>query len=100
MVTETMTNTRKLPTIIVGLILVVALSWIQSSFAQQKEGQSDQLSATTAKSTKRKAQRTKKRNTGSQRRSGNHPGRTSKGQRPRKGKSCEEPTKAPLFCSQ
>jgi hypothetical protein len=95
-----MTNTRKLPTIIVGLILVVALFCVQSTFARQRQGQSDQLFATTEKSTKRKAERTKKRNTGRQRRSKNHPGSTSKGQRPRKGKPCDDPAKAPPFCSQ
>jgi hypothetical protein len=101
MVTETMTKTRRLPTTIVVLVLVVALPWIQSSFAQRRQGQSDQLSATKAKSTKQKAQRIKKKTIGLQRSSGNHSGRTSKGQRPREGKTCEEPTsKPPLFCSQ
>jgi len=100
MVTGTMTNTRKLPAIIVGLILVVAPFCIQSTFARQRQGQSDQLFVTTEKSTKRKAERTKKRNTGRQGRSKNHPGKTSKGQRPRKGKTCDEPAKAPPFCSQ
>jgi hypothetical protein len=100
MVTETMTNKRNLPTIIVGLILMVALFYVQSSFARQQQGRSDPVFATTAKSTKRKVVRPKKRNTGRQRRSANHSGGTSKGKRPRKGKACDEPTsKPPPFCS-